>query len=104
MNSVRAKSSKGHGSLSKDMSVAEAEVAPALPIDAAAVRTQLVAMTVTLMGGFTLEFTSTGAPQIHRDGPGKVSWSALSSAGSTVVANISMTLGMDGFMEAEIAA
>ena len=43
MNSVRAKSSEGHGSLSKDMSVAEAEVAPALPIDAAAVRTQLVA-------------------------------------------------------------
>ena len=60
-------------------------------------------LSVTLMSGSTLEFTSTGGPQIHRDGPGKVSWSALSSAGSSVAANISMTLEMDGFMEAEIA-
>ena len=63
-------------------------------------------LSVTLMSGSTLEFKgsdSGSGPQIHRDGPGKVSWSALSSAGSSVAANISMTLEMDGFMEAEIA-
>jgi hypothetical protein len=60
-------------------------------------------LSVTLVGGPTLEFTPAGGPQIHRDGPGKVSWSALSSAGSSVAANVSMTLEMDGFMEAEIA-
>ena len=48
MNSVRAKSystkDRDSLSLSKDMSVAEDEVAPALPIDAAAVRTQVAAL------------------------------------------------------------
>ena len=47
MNSVRAKSytkDRDSLSLSKDMSVAEDEVAPALPIDAAAVRRQVAAL------------------------------------------------------------
>lgn len=44
INSVRAKSSEGYGSLSTSMFVAEDEVAPALPIDAAAVRAQLAVL------------------------------------------------------------
>eukprot|EP01052_Picozoa_sp_SAG31_P008593 SAG31_NODE_437_length_15714_cov_8.527344_2_plen_533_part_00 len=46
-------------------------------------------------------------PRVSRDGPGKVSWCALSSATSrndvNVLANISMSLEMDGFLEVEIA-
>ena len=46
-------------------------------------------------------------PHVSRDGPGKISWFALSSATSSVdvnvLANISISLEMDGFMETEVA-
>ena len=55
-----------------------------------------------------LEFEPMGTePHVSRDGPGKISWSALSSATSSVdvnvLANVTMSLEMDGFMETEIA-